>query len=82
MSVLHQPDEDVETTKKKLLKGEKPSMKDVSPTQKGLRKQLIDGACILLNIASTVTLVFLNKWCVRLFCGKDARSVVLTVGSV
>lgn len=62
MSALYEPDEDVEMTKKKLLKGEKPSIKDVSPTQKGLRKQIVDGACILLNIASTVTLVFLNKW--------------------
>lgn len=24
--------------------------------------QLVDGACICLNIASTVLLVFLNKW--------------------
>lgn len=29
---------------------------------KGLRKQVIDVACIMLNITSTVTLVFLNKW--------------------
>ena len=29
---------------------------------KGLRKQVIDVACIGLNITSTVTLVFLNKW--------------------
>ncbi|KAH8594588.1 triose-phosphate transporter family-domain-containing protein [Bisporella sp. PMI_857] len=26
------------------------------------RKQIIDGACIILNIASTVILVFLNNW--------------------
>jgi solute carrier family 35 protein E3 len=78
MIVLDQPNEDVERTNKKLLEGEKPSRKDVSPIQKGLRKQLIDGACILLNIASTVTLVFLNKWYVCV----DARngSILLTVG--
>jgi len=29
---------------------------------KGLRKQVIDAGCIGLNIISTVTLVFLNKW--------------------
>jgi hypothetical protein len=62
MSLLHESDEDVEMTKKKLLRGETPSIRDVSPAQKGLRKQLIDTACILLNISSTVTLVFLNKW--------------------
>jgi hypothetical protein len=27
-------------------------------------KQIVDTACICLNIASTVLLVFLNKWCV------------------
>lgn len=27
-----------------------------------LTKSIIDAACISLNIASTVTLVFLNKW--------------------
>ncbi|TVY34767.1 Solute carrier family 35 member E3 [Lachnellula subtilissima] len=32
---------------------------------KGLRKQVIDVACIMLNITSTVTLVFLNKWIFR-----------------
>lgn len=26
------------------------------------RKQVVDVACIALNIASTVVLVFLNKW--------------------
>lgn len=39
---------------------------------KGLRKQVIDVACIGLNIISTVTLVFLNKWYVsggvQMFC--------------
>jgi hypothetical protein len=30
-----------------------------------LQKQILDGACILLNITSTVVLVFLNKWYVR-----------------
>lgn len=68
MSALYIPDEDVERSKKSPLKGEKhahahkPSTGDVSITQKGLRSQVIDVACILLNIASTVFLVFLNKW--------------------
>ena len=68
MSALYIPDEDVERTKKSPLKGEKhahahkPSSVDVSITQKGLRSQVIDVACILLNITSTVFLVFLNKW--------------------
>lgn len=46
---------------------EAPMMSNGSPVsepqqQKGLRSQIIDGACICLNIASTVLLVFLNKW--------------------
>ncbi len=77
MSILSQPDEDVEMTNKKLLKGEKLSIKDVSSTQKGLRKQVIDGGCILLNIASTVTLVFLNKWYV--FEVAESSGLLLTV---
>ncbi|KAH8776133.1 triose-phosphate transporter family-domain-containing protein [Hyaloscypha finlandica] len=52
---------DVEMAKQKLMKGEIPS-RDASQGRKGLGKRLIDGGCILLNIASTVTLVFLNKW--------------------
>lgn len=36
--------------------------------KKGLRTQVIDAACIGLNITSTVTLVFLNKWYVCEFC--------------
>ena len=47
--------------KEKLMKGETP-LSASPPGPKGIGKQLIDGACILLNIASTVTLVFLNKW--------------------
>lgn len=31
-------------------------------TENGYSKRLVDGACICLNIASTVMLVFLNKW--------------------
>jgi len=49
---------------KRLLDEEKDAVKDTVRVQGGTRKQIIDGACIVLNIASTVTLVFLNKWCV------------------
>jgi solute carrier family 35 protein E3 len=52
---------DVEMAKEKLMRGEIP-LRDASQGRKALGKQLIDGGCILLNIASTVTLVFLNKW--------------------
>jgi solute carrier family 35, member E3 len=52
---------DVEMAKEKLMKGEIPS-RDASQGRMGLGKRLIDGGYILLNIASTVTLVFLNKW--------------------
>lgn len=30
--------------------------------KKRLRNGIVDGGCILLNIVSTVVLVFLNKW--------------------
>lgn len=56
--------EDVEMAKEKRMEGEITSSA-VSQVPKGLGKQLIDGACILLNIASTVTLVFLNNWYVH-----------------
>ena len=59
--------EDVEMVKEKLMKGEIP-LSASSPGPKGTGKQLIDGAYILLNIASTVTLVFLNKWYI---CDED-----------
>lgn len=47
--------------KEKLMKGEMLSG-DAPSAQKRLRKQVIDTGCIMLNIASTVTLIFLNKW--------------------
>ena len=55
-------EEDIEMGKR-LLDEEKDAVKDTVRVQGGTRKQIIDGACIVLNIASTVTLVFLNKWC-------------------
>lgn len=62
-------DEDIEMSRRAFSKdtvGEgPPSPKARGNTQKGLRKPLIDGACIVLNIASTVVLVFLNKWIFR-----------------
>jgi hypothetical protein len=46
--------------------GRKLKEEDVPPTpvqaHQGRRNQIIDGACIGLNTASTVLLVFLNKW--------------------
>jgi len=53
--------EDIEMGKR-LLDEEKDAVKDMADVPTGTRKQIIDGACIILNIASTVTLVFLNKW--------------------
>ena len=59
-------DEDIEMSRRAFLKygvGEgPPSPRAKGHTQKVLRKPLIDGACIVLNITSTVVLVFLNKW--------------------
>ena len=47
---------------KQLLDEEKAAVKNPETGARGTRKQIIDGACICLNIASTVILVFLNKW--------------------
>jgi hypothetical protein len=59
-------DEDIEMSRRTLLKEplreQSPPAKERGHARKGLRKPLIDGGCIILNIASTVVLVFLNKW--------------------
>lgn len=44
--------------------------------KKGLRTQILDGACIGLNITSTVTLVFLNKWYACRFRGETGRGTL------
>jgi solute carrier family 35 protein E3 len=53
--------EDVEMAKEKVMRGESPSQ-DALPSKRGTGKQVIDAGCILLNILTTVTLLFLNKW--------------------
>ncbi len=60
---LKNDDEDLEKSQTGLVDGEVHKDKDggvVKP--QGLRSRVVDVACIGLNIASTVTLVFLNKW--------------------
>jgi hypothetical protein len=52
--------EDLEMAKERPMEREI-SSSVASQGPKGLGNQLIDGLCILLNISSTVTLVFLNK---------------------
>ncbi|TAQ91096.1 hypothetical protein B7494_g517 [Chlorociboria aeruginascens] len=42
---------------------------------KGMRRQIVDAACIALNIASTVILVFLNKW---IFQDKQLKNMQIT----
>jgi len=61
MSARSTPGADIELGRK-LLQEDTPVGNHVAPVQKGRRKQIIDGACLCLNIASTVLLVFLNKW--------------------
>lgn len=60
------PEKDSELGRK-VLQEDMPTVKNggQNPSPKGLRKQIVDGACICLNIASTVILVFLNKWIFR-----------------
>lgn len=53
--------EDVEMAKEKVIRGEAPSH-DALPAKGTTGKQVIDAGCILLNILTTVTLLFLNKW--------------------
>ncbi len=52
---------DVEMAKERVMRREL-SSQDASPAKKGSGKQMIDAGCILLNILTTVTLLFLNKW--------------------
>lgn len=70
-------DEDIEMSKTGLLSeemGEDREMKKESRKEpvKSFRTKLVDGACIALNIASTVLLVFLNNWYV---CQCGARQL-------
>jgi hypothetical protein len=55
-------EDDIELRKRGLFPLETEASVHVPPAKKGLRSTIVDGACILLNIASTVVLVFLNKW--------------------
>lgn len=60
-------EEDLEMSDARLLKEdfkeeEDTIVKSADPIPRGFRTRMIDGAYIGLNIASTVTLVFLNKW--------------------
>jgi hypothetical protein len=69
--------EDVEMSKPGLLRDES-KFKENDPAKKGLRSNIVDGACILLNIASTVVLVFLNKWYVVLQDAMDSDLGILS----
>jgi len=60
---MSKTDEDIEKSAQ-LKKDDEKAPLPSSP--KALRKQVIDVACILLNIISTVTLVFLNKWYLKI----------------
>ncbi|EKD12655.1 uncharacterized protein L3040_005240 [Drepanopeziza brunnea f. sp. 'multigermtubi'] len=55
-------EEDLEMSSTGLIDGEIQKDKANPSKQQSLRSQITDGACILMNIASTVTLVFLNNW--------------------
>ncbi|KAI9051917.1 hypothetical protein LZ554_004173 [Drepanopeziza brunnea f. sp. 'monogermtubi'] len=55
-------EEDLEMSRTGLIDGEVQKDKVIPSKTRSLRTQITDGACILMNIASTVTLVFLNNW--------------------
>lgn len=66
MNRTDDPGEDVEMNTNLLKDHEKEpprgTLAAAAQTPKGIRKQVIDAGCIGLNIISSVTLVFLNKW--------------------
>lgn len=62
MSTIDAKEEDLEMSNRKLLKEDEAVENHGGAPSKGMRKKIVDAACICLNIASTVTLIFLNKW--------------------
>jgi solute carrier family 35 protein E3 len=75
MPSFDEPEKDIEMSKTGLLQDETKASSNGQPAKKGARTGIVDGACILLNIASTVVLVFLNKWCV------DLETVIMAMDS-
>ena len=69
MNKVKREDEDLEMSKMGLVDGEiyqdKDKVAEESAKPQSTKSRIVDMLCILLNIASTVTLVFLNKWYVR-----------------
>lgn len=66
MNKVKREDEDLEMSKMGLVDGEiyqdKDKVAEESAKPQSTKSRIVDMLCILLNIASTVTLVFLNKW--------------------
>ncbi|KAG4436869.1 hypothetical protein IFR05_007632 [Cadophora sp. M221] len=69
MNKAKREDEDLESSKMGLVDGEiyqdKDKVAEESTKPQSTKSRIVDMLCILLNIASTVTLVFLNKWIFR-----------------
>lgn len=62
MSVSRDLESNVETRSEKPLMGSLNIEDAPSKRIRTLGTQIIDAACIILNVVSTVLLVFLNKW--------------------
>jgi hypothetical protein len=60
-----------------LIDPEQGKAQDMPKRPRGTMATVIDFACILLNIASTVLLVFINKWYCPTLCSLRGR-VILT----
>lgn len=84
MLSFDEPEEDIEMSKRRLLKDETQELHSSNgpPSKKGLQSNVVDGACILLNIASTVVLVFLNKWCVFSLSATTAAGLLLIYADI
>jgi hypothetical protein len=62
----------------RLIEPESGMAQDGAKSPRGTMATVIDFACILLNIVSTVLLVFINKW-YCLVLGSLRRQVMLTI---
>lgn len=62
MGELEPLERDVEKAESKPMIGDEIQNKDEGRRKKTRASQIVDMACIGLNIISTVFLVFLNKW--------------------
>jgi hypothetical protein len=81
MALFETPQTDIELGKKVPAQAETLLKNDGGGLANGgARKRILDGACICLNIASTVVLVLLNKWYdIHILEGYNMRRLILCI---